>query len=164
MKRGDRGSTLVMALFVSVILLIVGLGFLGQREGQYRAAQEQLFSMRAKMLAEAGIQDALGKLAKDIEYPPIRANDQGVFSYSEDMLDSSGDLVGSFRVSIDTKYKNRPYEILLITSEGILGDPTDPQARVTRDVEIDIAPLERKSGGGPNPNLFQLHYTRTNSF
>ena len=70
-RYGQRGSTLVMALFISVLLLIVGLGFLGQREGQYQAAQEQVYFVRAKALADAGLQDALGKLAKDIEFPPI---------------------------------------------------------------------------------------------
>lgn len=163
MSRSNKGSTLVMALFITVLLLIVGLGFLGQREGQYRAAQEQLNFVRAKALADAGLQDALGKLAKDIEFPPIRSIDQSVFSYSEDVSNAAGQVLGSFRVSVNAKYRDRPYSILEISSIGTLGNPNEPLARVERSVEIDMAPQLRANGGGPNPELFQLHYHRTNS-
>ena len=162
-RYGQRGSTLVMALFISVLLLIVGLGFLGQREGQYQAAQEQVYFVRAKALADAGLQDALGKLAKDIEFPPIRSVDQSVFSYSEEMRDSGGQLVGTFRVSVNAKYRDLPYAVLEISSVGLLGDPADPLARVERSIGVDMSAEVRSNAGGANPNLFKTHYTRTNS-
>ena len=152
-----------MALFIAVLLLIVGLGFLGQREGQYRAAQEQTYYVQAKALADAGLQDALAKLAKDIEFPPIRSVDQSVFSYSEQMTDSGGQPVGNFRVSVNAKYRDLPYAVLIISSVGTLGDPEEPLARVERSIEVDISPEVRSNAGGDNPDLFKLHYTRTNS-
>lgn len=153
----------MMALFVSVLLLLVGLGFLGQREGQYRAAQEHLSYIRAKALADAGLQDALGKLAKDVDFPPIRSNDQSVFSYSETLLDPDGSLVGTFRVSVDAAYKDRPYSVLRISSVGILGPLDKPLARVVRSTEVDMATNLRQINGPANPNLFKTHFTQTNS-
>jgi hypothetical protein len=160
----QNGSTLIMALFISILLLLIGMGFLGQREGQYRAAQEQIYFLQARVLADAGLEDALGKLAKDIEFPPIRSRDQGVFSYQEFMRDSNGDVVGSFRVSIDANYRDRPYSILRIHSVGNLGPEDDPLARVKRVLEIDMASTARAfNNGTPNPNLFNINFTKTNS-
>jgi hypothetical protein len=145
-----------------VLLLVIGIGFLGQREGQYRAAQQQIYYIQAKALADAGLQDALGKLSKDIDFPPVRSNDQSVFGYQEIMRDTGGDRVGSFRVSVDVKYREPRYRVLRIRSLGILGAEDDPRARVERLVEIDMATTVRGSDA-PNPNLFKVHFTKTNS-
>jgi hypothetical protein len=153
-----------MALLTTVLLLIVGIGFLAQREGQYRAAQDQVYFVQAKAISNAGLQDALGKLAKDIDFPPIRANDQGIFSYMENIVDPSGVVVGSFRVSIDAKHRHRPYEVLEISSLGTLGNSTEPRAQVKRTLEIDMATNVRTNNGLPNPNLFQRNFTTTNSY
>lgn len=37
MRKRAQGAVLVAALLISMILLMVGLGFLGQRRGQYHA-------------------------------------------------------------------------------------------------------------------------------
>lgn len=149
----DRGAVLLAALMLTTVMLLLGLGFLGQRRGQYRAAREFIQQSQAGALADAGLEDALGKLAKDVGFPPLRSNDQGSFTYSEDVADSTGQPVGSYRVAIDMRYSLQPYAVIRVTSRGLLGNGKTPTAVVSRTMEIDMAP-ER--------NPFRVLYVTTN--
>ena len=153
MRSLPRGIALLAALMISTVLFVLGMGFLGQRRGQSQAAREYLNQSQASALADAGLQDALGKLAKDVGFPPLRSDDQGSFVYSEEVFDSSNVSVGHFRVTIDTRYMLRPYEVLRVTSVGMLGDPKAPSASVSRRAEIDINVARQP---------FQILYVTTN--
>lgn len=165
MRRGSRAAALVAALLITALMFAVGVGFLGQRSGQYQAAQEQINYLQALAVADAGLADAYTKLSKDIDFPPLQATDQSVFSYQDDLLDNTGARVGTYRVSIDLEYRNFPFEIVRITSTGILGPVASPTAQVSRTMEIDIAELERGSNPRsriPNPDIFRTIGVRTN--
>lgn len=89
---------------------------------------------------DAGLQDALGKLAKDSLFPPLHSEDQSDFTYSEELQDSSGAAVGLYRVSITVRYRRSPYRLLRITSRGYLGGAQQPTAVSVKTAELDMDP------------------------
>lgn len=153
MRSPRRGATLVAALLITMVLLMVGLGFMGQRRGQYEAAREAIKESQAAALADAGLQDALGKLAKDIGFPPLRSDDQSDFTYSEPILDAAGVEIGGFRVTVIMRYSLAPYRVVRIQSRGHLGDLRNPTASVLKTAEVDTDP-------GRQP--FRILYVTTN--
>jgi hypothetical protein len=152
-----RASTLLVSLMLCTVLLVVGLGFLAQRAGQYRAANGSILRVRAYALADAGLEDAYQKLCKDARFPPLNSDDQEEFAYSEELRDAGNRVVGSYLVRIDLRYRKNPYLIYLITSVGMVGSSTDPEARGTRTAELDISPRIRGTVN-PNPFFYQIRY------
>lgn len=150
-----NGSTLVAALLVSVVLLIAGLGFLGQRAAQNRAVNASILKLRSRALAEAGLQDAIQKLSKDGQFPPLFADKQFEFSYLETIAG-----VGNYTVTVDITHRQPPYAIIRLTSTGRVGTPDTPQSDTQLTAELDVAPLTRGTSN-PNPDFFRLLYVRT---
>jgi hypothetical protein len=105
-RRRNRGSLIIAALLLFVLLLAMGLGLMSSQSGRMRAARAQAEAIQAKSLALAAWADVKTKLGKDLFFPPN--NDaQGHFSYSEDVYyDEAGTRVfhGSYTVMIDMKY------------------------------------------------------------
>ncbi|MFA5508546.1 MAG: hypothetical protein WC423_24185, partial [Vulcanimicrobiota bacterium] len=60
--RGRRGSALVFALLVSVLIAIVGLYLIGARRGVYANARATVYATQARALALAGMEDMIVKL------------------------------------------------------------------------------------------------------
>lgn len=134
-----RGFLLISALLITVILLTLGLSFLGKRSVQYRRVAALEASTQARELAESGLEDALLKLRRDIDFPPVRL-DQTVFTYTED-VDFDATRLGGYQVSIDATYRQFPFRVLIIRSTGMAGsDPNQPTARRTVQAEFDIDP------------------------
>lgn len=155
-----RGSTLVAALLVSLVLLIASLGFLGQRAAQNRAAVALILKVQARALAESGIEDALQKLSKDGRFPPLFADKQTCFTYLETVTNASGAVVGDYTVSVDTTHLQAPYCILKLTSTGRLGPkPNTPQAEMQLTAEVDLSPFVRGTNTA-NPRFFRVLYER----
>lgn len=139
-RQNPRGAVLVAALLISMVLLLVGLGFLGQRRGQYQAAREAINRCRVEAVAEAGLQDALGKLAKDYTFPPLHSADQSDFVYSETLKNSAGESVGAYSVTVTVRYRRQPYNVVRVTSRGYLGSAQRPIATCLKTAEIDVDP------------------------
>lgn len=137
-KRWKRGSTLILALFVVLIIFVAGLGFLSQASTQFKLAGETGRTVQALALAEAGVQDALLKLRLDWDFPPKSAQDQLVYTYLNPMLDTEGNQVGSYQVAIDRSVMNNDRDLLVIRSTGRLGPPEEPFAERTVVVEFDM--------------------------
>jgi len=155
------GSTLVAALLISVVLLLAGMGFLGQRAAQNRAVNGALLNAQARALAESGIEDALQKLSKDNRFPPLNADSQTVFTYQETALDAGGNPLGESQVTVDVTYRQAPYSIIKLTSIGRVGPPGGPwQATAQLESELDVAPKVR-GAATVNPNFFKLLYLRS---
>ena len=143
MKR--RGFLLILSLLLCVFLLLCGMAFMGKRAAQYRGAFAMQKGIRARALAEAGLEDARVKLDKDVSFPPPGDRDQTLFTYSETVRDSAGQVVGSYTVTVDSRWKvpqnppdpNSP-SVILVTSVGNLGgDPARPEATYALRMEID---------------------------
>lgn len=138
MRRRPRAFMLILVLFLLLILLTMGLAFLGTRVAQYRASVLSVEEAQARAVARAGMEDARAKLEMDLDFPPRGAEDQLVFTYSEDVTDVSGTLVGSYTVTIDVRWRREPYQVLRITSEGQVGPRDEPFARSVLRAHLDL--------------------------
>jgi hypothetical protein len=148
---------LVITLFLAVLFLILGMGFLTQRVTQYRGSFRAAEAVQALACARAGLEDVRTKLNVDYNFPPPGADDQPVFSYCEVLTDlASNTPVGSYTVSIDTTYRQAPYSLLRITIVGQAGDPTEPVARRKLYAELDISPTLRDDPTTANLEFFNF--------
>lgn len=154
--KGRRGFLLVSVLLITMILLTLGLTFLGKRALQYRRASLAEQAAYARALAESGLDDALTKLRRDLEFPPL-ARDQAAFSYTEEVNADSGERLGAYRVTIDGNHRFPPYSVWVITSVGESGaDPAKPLATRTLRLEFDLSAGLRGEPDKGNPNYYQV--------
>ncbi len=134
-----RAFLLVSVLLISVLLLTLGMTFMSRRALQYRRAGLWEAASQARSFAESGLEDALAKFRRDLEFPPL-SKDQTAFTYSDDILDDSGTRLGGFKVTLDGSKRFAPYTIWIITSQGDTGeDPLDPLALRTLRIELDVS-------------------------
>lgn len=136
-----RGFVLIAALLVTLILVVAGMAYLGSRVSQYRGAAKGLEGAQARALARAGLEDARVKLEKDYRFPPPSAQDQTVFTYSEDVTDGAT-VVGHYTVSVNTTYENGPYTVIRITSVGVVGSRANPSAQATIHADLDASQVD----------------------
>ena len=130
-----------MVLVLSLVLLVLGLAFLGSRARQYQSVLQAYLGGQAEEMARSGIEDARVKLDQDIGFPPPLAVEQNTFSYAESIYDPSGAYLGSYQVVIDTSYKNAPFYLMCINSTGTVGAPgAPPTASHTYLAYLDINP------------------------
>ena len=145
-------------------MLVLGMGFLSQREAQSRAAKMSLFQLQARALAEAGLEDARAKLSKRHSFPPLAGMQQRNFQYSETLSDTAGNPVGVYLVEVDMSFADGPTWILKITSRGIHGTFDDPLAEYVLHAEMDVSEFDRvpiaRSIYNPNPDRFKTLYTK----
>jgi Tfp pilus assembly protein PilX len=152
----------MLVLLLTAVLLVLGLGLLSERSSQYRATMQAGQSAMAEALAEAGLEDARVKLDKDADFPPLGAEDQLLFSYSETVNNLSGQPVGSYEVQVDLRWRRPPWEIVRVTSTGTVGSVDNPLSQSSTTMEIDVAPWKRPTDppvpGPPvaNPDYFKV--------
>lgn len=148
-----RGSILVAVLMLLAILFVLGLAMLTKQYQAYQGATLIKESAQAQAVAEAGLEDARVKWQKDLLFPPAGTPDQTVFSYSEDLTDSAGKVVGSYEVRLDQTYAGAPTWLLRILVVGTAGPRSQPGARKTLLAELDLAEKVRTDPSLDNPNL-----------
>jgi hypothetical protein len=148
-----------MALILSVLLLVMAIGFLSQRSSQNRAALASQNALQASLLAESGLRDALLKLGKRVEFPPLNHVDQTAFEYRNVLRAPGGEELGSYNVVVDMRYANAPYWIVRVISTGMIGDPSAPTSSYTLHGELDVSEIDRATWGTadekPNPDRFR---------
>ena len=141
MVTSRRGFLLITALLISVVLLLLGKGFLGSQADRYRGVKRAGETTQARALAMAGLEDARLKIQNDLRFPPPMAAGQSTFSYGETLQvgDPPQRLDGNYAVVIETAYRNDVnFEVLLITSTGSLGDPNSPTAQYQIKAEMSM--------------------------
>jgi len=136
-----RAFLLITSLLISIVLLLLGMGFLGSQADRYRGVQRAGEIAKARAMAIAGLEDARLKIQNDLRFPPPMAAGQTTFSYGE--ITTIGDipqpLAGGYGVSIETAYRNDPnFEVLVITSTGTIGDPNSPLAQYQLKAEMSM--------------------------
>ena len=146
-----RGFVLVACLLLLSLLMVLGLAMLGSRANLYESAALAGLQAEARAIARAGMEATRAKLNKDFHFPPAAAFDAEPFEFAEDVIDFDGTVLGDYRVSIDRKWANLPYQVLLVSS---LGHRKETSASVLLVAELDISPILRDSIG-PNPDFFQ---------
>jgi Tfp pilus assembly protein PilV len=128
---------LIAVLLLLVILLILGLAFLTQQSLLYSATSQAQFSVAARAVAEAGLEDARGKLEKDLDFPPAADPDQKIFTYSEPLTDITGTReVGQYTITIDQTNRKKN-GIIAVTSVGSLAGTST--ARRILYAELDVS-------------------------
>lgn len=127
-NRRERGSAIVFALLISVLLAVIGLYMVGTRRGVYANARATIYSAQARGLGLAGMDDLTVKIAKDAFFPTGVPDEQKVFSYQEELRDpKSGDVVGTYQCTVDRSRQQEGY--LFLMSVGTVGSIKAPQAR-----------------------------------
>ena len=156
-RQGQTGFVLAMVLMLSVLFLVIGIGFISSKAALYKGVGQSDLEAQAQALAEAGMEDARVKLDKDPDFPPPGGLDQFVFSYSENLLDTSGNLIGFYEIQIDSTHRVYPYSVVKIRSIGRVGERGRPSAQHTIEAELDITAVSRSDSSLPNPRNFQFH-------
>jgi len=133
-----RGFLLAVVLVLSVVLLVMGMGYLGSVSTQYASTYQSLAAAQARALCMAGLEDARIKLEKDPEFPPTGSQGQS-FSYTEEVTDLSGKLLGNYQIFIDSTYRNAPFKVLLIRCQGQCGPRTKPTAQNTIRATLQLS-------------------------
>jgi Tfp pilus assembly protein PilX len=132
--------SLMVTLWLSILLLLLGLAMLNRRADQHKAAQRVAESAMAYELAVAGLESARVRLAKDSSFPP-RGADQTRFTCTEAVYDVDNTTVRGFYVlDIDTRWINKPYFLIKVTSMGCWPEPDKPMARRRLRAEMDLNP------------------------
>lgn len=145
-----------MALFLMVLLSVAGLAFLSVQTAQRDAAKSSRLAEQARQLAVSGLEDARYKLTTNFRvFRDMR--EQKSFSYVETVGPPGW---GNFEVTVDLSQAGRPHFLVMVTSTGRAGGSNRPEASRTLRVELDIAKEQRDGSGNPNPNLFQVLWSR----
>lgn len=152
-----RGFMLIVALFLMVIVVVMGMAFLSTRGLRYTEATRSVAYRKALALARGGLEDARVKLEKDPRFPPPGGLEQTVFTYQEEVTAlANGPRVGLYTVTVDTTWRKEPYGVILLTARGQVGDRDWPEATATVRAEIDVWATSRLTGTGVNPNLYRV--------
>ncbi|MBS2039909.1 hypothetical protein JST97_33295 [bacterium] len=156
--RKRRGFALVLALLISSLLLVLGMGFMQKQSYRYRLARLSADAIAAKSLAMAGIENYRVKMQHDLLYPPPDDRYHDEYSYREPVYDfgSPQGEVGSYEVTVDRRWMDPPYQVIVITSLGI---PKDTNARYSIRAELDVNPAHDVAGG----TFFQIVRQEENS-
>jgi type II secretory pathway component PulK len=150
-----RGFILVLSLLLCALLFVVGIAFLGLKANQYRSASSAQMAVQAKAFAEAGLEDFRLKLDRDSEFPP-QSDDSGLYNY-HDKISVAGTVQGAYTISIDSTYAGEPFNLLVITCTGEVGETSETStARRVFRAEVDVSPFSRSDATLPNPNYRRL--------
>jgi hypothetical protein len=134
--RKPRGFALVIALLLTTLLLVLGLAFLSKQSSRYRLARLTSEAVIAKGLALAGMETTRVKLETDLLFPPPDYRFHDEYSYSEQVRELNGPkVVGTYEVTIDRRWQDPPYEIVVVTAEG---HPVNSDARYRIRAELDV--------------------------
>ena len=147
MKR--RGFALIASMLLCLILFALGVGLMSKQSAQYEATLRMTQAAQARALAQGGLQDALAKLSRDADFPPLSTEDQQEFSYTEQVKDLDNNPLGSFNVKVNRSLHLKPWRILLITSQGRVGS-----SRYSLRGELDISPTLRSNYTTTNSKLY----------
>ncbi|ODT76613.1 hypothetical protein ABS71_03210 [bacterium SCN 62-11] len=127
----------MLALLISTLLLVLGIGFMTKQSYRYRLARLSADAIAAKSLAMAGIENSRVKMQHDLLYPPPDDRYHDEYSFSEPVYDlNSSRQVGTYEVTVDRRWMELPYEVIIITS---VGHPVDSNARYSIRAELDVS-------------------------
>lgn len=150
-----RGSALLTALFVAVLLFVSGLALVFQMRAEFQQRFQVSRWTQARGLAEAGLEDFRCKLERDPHFPPLQDIEQTVFEYEERVSPQGG-----YQLWSDVSLRKSPWNLVLVHSTGYLGDIHQPQLLVTLEGEFDVSVKVRSTPATDNPFSYQFRLTR----
>lgn len=137
--RRKAGFLLVFALLLTVLITIIALGLLGLKKGGYASSRAAINAVQARSLARSGMSDVWTKLTKDPFFPGGLGDDQRYFTYREEMTDSGGRNIGSYRVAVDRTYRFT-HQLVRIEVTGVSGQLDSESSHHTIYAELSIDP------------------------
>lgn len=150
-----RGSALLIALFVAVLLFVSGLALVFQMRSDFQQRFQAARWTQARALAEAGLEDFRCKLERDPHFPPLQDIEQTVFEYEEVVSPQGG-----YQLRSDVSLRKDPWNLILVRSQGYLGNVHQPQLLVTLEGEFDVSVKQRATPAADNPFAYQFRLTR----
>jgi hypothetical protein len=135
-----RGSILVMALLLVILVATIGMATIAGLSGRYASSRGSLATLRSSSLARMGIEDMLIKLAKDPFYPEGVPNDHKEFSYQDVVTGPDGERMGLYTCTIDWTHRDVGYYRL--TSVGKLGTVLEPRSSYRMECKLLLDTFE----------------------
>lgn len=135
MRKPQLGSTIVVALLITVVMATLAITLLGQRVTQRTVVNARFTVAQAKALAWSGLEDARVKLMKSRDFPPGASFSGENFSYSEDLRDETNALVGRYFVEIDLRNENKA----IIVSSGQLAGHDSPSLMLRAELDTELS-------------------------
>lgn len=136
MKR-KQGFALILALLLTTLLLVLGMAFLSKQSHRYRLARLSADAVIAKNLAYAGMENTRAKIEHDLLFPPPDERYHDEYSYREEVTDLADPrVVGHYDVTIDRRWMDPPFQVIVIISEG---RPVDSFAIYRIRGELDVS-------------------------
>lgn len=176
-----RGAALIAALLLCSVVLSMGVAMVYTQSRGYSTARARFYATQARLLAQAGIQDVVMKLAKDPRFPPMMGG-RKLFSLAERVLDPEdpATTVGTYYVTLDVSRRSAPAEMdrtqtatydypnftIRIRSDGTAMHADGRRMASHRiDAELDVSPKTR--GASVTGDLWPgrpSYYTNRNYF
>ncbi len=161
MNKRVQGSVLIIVLLLIMVLFLMGMTMLGIKSTQAKSAVMTRYSIIAREIAIAGIEDARVKLTKDIDFPPGECAYGAPFSYCETLQYCDTEApVGEYLVNVDFQ-KNDPTQYssfdntIKVTSVGTARGPNNSiMARYRISALLDTRKKNR-FGAGANPRRYK---------
>jgi hypothetical protein len=132
-----KAFMLIFCLMIGVLLLVMGMGLMSTQSRNYQASLQAGSATQALVFAQSGLEDARVKLNIDHRFRPRSGEAQNVFSYSEEVKDDAGKVVGGYFVVVNYTYDVDPYRVILLTSSGRVGPADKPVAQRSLRAELD---------------------------
>ena len=131
--RTSRGSTLVVALLITMVILTLAVTLVGQRVTQRRVVNSRFLTAQAKSLAWAGLEDARVKLMKSRDFPPGAYKEGPNFSYSGELTDDGGAVLGVYFVEVDLRNAKRA----IVKSSAQLSGQDRPELLLRAELDTE---------------------------
>lgn len=139
-----RRGLLVPVLLIISLMLVLCLASLSRQPYHYHAARAAVGLAQARSLAEMGLENFRLKWNHDLNFPPLPSAGSGLFTYSEQVNDPiTSDVAGSYVITVDERWRNPPYEVLRVTSDGRSGPAAEPVAHYKIQALLDLSPVPR---------------------
>ncbi|MEW6278017.1 MAG: hypothetical protein AB1758_05295 [Candidatus Eremiobacterota bacterium] len=136
----SRGFLLVLALFLTLLISVMGMAFLATQPALRGGAQSGADAALARSLAWAGLEEARMKLAKDQDFPPPGGEEQVRYTYFETVRDLDGaSVLGGYEVTVDRTWAAPPGSLMVISVVGLVGPLEDPRCRRELRAELDLS-------------------------
>lgn len=146
-----RAFLLIIVLLLSSLLCLLAIAYLTRTAETHRTGASVMDQEQAYQLALAGLEGARVRLDKDQSFPPIGPG-QEVFSCLEAVYGTDGTVAGHYQLTVDGRWRTAPYFTLRVSAVGLLGEPSQPQARRHLWAELDLNPT--------HSSYFQFVHTR----
>jgi hypothetical protein len=151
-RKPRQAFLIITVLLLLVILLVLCGAYLRSQVNYYRGARTNAWKAGARQLALSGLEDVRLKMLKDSTFPPTNLSTTR-FTYVEKVFDESGQVVGSYRVTLRSDKSDKPFYMLFVQCEGRLGPTEAPIATHTLTALCDLSDKARDSSGLPNPRF-----------